>query len=650
MKRYTRIITALVLTALMMFGTAVRGSSLDAGLTAAVSVEKIDGLSEDFIMGADVSSLLSLEASGRVFYGFDGRPQDLMKTLHESGINYIRVRVWNDPFDENGNGYGGGNCTVDTAIELGKRAAEYGMGLLVDFHYSDFWADPGKQQAPKAWQDMTLADKTTAIYEFTVDSINRIQQSGVKIGMVQVGNETTGGLCGETETEKRYALMRTAAKAVRDTDDSILIAAHFTNPEKKLYAGFAEDLKNCSVDYDIFATSFYPEFHGTIYNLKEQLAAVHELTGKKVMIAETSWAYDSDILGAYKHSVQGQADEIADCVNAMTELGDYAVGVFYWEPAWIDVPGDTEEERAEKRELYGAGWASSYAAAYDPYDAGQYYGATACIPSSLFDPDGHPLYSLRTFRYLREGTAYQPKNYVNNPSFEEDDTSMWRINGANAGSAGRKGDPSNARDGSCSLHFWSDQELDFTVEQTVADLPEGEYDLSLSIQGDVGKSASIKLYAVCDGVRIEQSVLPDGWKNWKVPLIGPIVCNSGSLTIGIEIKAAAGSWGSIDCVELVRRPKTYLLGDADGDGEVTIIDATNIQKKLANLPLSCRFNETAADTDGDDKVTIIDATYIQRWLADFENNFRINERFIAPDPTTPRLDSDPYELQIIPSN
>ena len=141
---------------------------------------------------------------------------------------------------------------------------------------------------------------------------------------------------------------------------------------------------------------------------QEQLAAVHELTGKRVMIAETSWSYDSTLVGAYKRSVQGQADEIADCIQAMADLGDYALGMFYWEPAWIDVPGDTEAEKSEKRELYGAGWASSYAGAYDPDDAGQWWGATACVPSSLFDPEGHPLESLKAFKFARTGTDYVP--------------------------------------------------------------------------------------------------------------------------------------------------------------------------------------------------------------------------------------------------
>jgi hypothetical protein len=150
--------------------------------------------------------------------------------------------------------------------------------------------------------------------------------------------------------------------------------------------------------------AYYPEYHGTIENLKYELTKVHNITGKNVMIAETAWSYSYNDNKAYETSVQGQADEIRACVNAMVELGEYAVGVFYWEPAWIDVPGDNEESKIKVREKYGAGWASSYAGSYDPYDAGKYYGASDCIDTSLFDTKGHPLESLKTFLYVRYGT------------------------------------------------------------------------------------------------------------------------------------------------------------------------------------------------------------------------------------------------------
>ena len=117
-------------------------------------VKKVDNIPENFIFGMDASSVLSEEASGVKYYNFDGEEHDVFKTLAESGVNYIRVRVWNNPFDGDNNGYGGGNCTIDTAVEIGKRATKYGMKLLLNFHYSDFWADPGKQMVPLEWKDM----------------------------------------------------------------------------------------------------------------------------------------------------------------------------------------------------------------------------------------------------------------------------------------------------------------------------------------------------------------------------------------------------------------------------------------------------------------------------------------------------------------
>ena len=116
-----------------------------------ISVESIRGIGEDFIRGVDVSELLSLEKSGVKFYSFDGTEQDCLKTLADSGVNYVRIRIWNDPYDEDGNGYGGGNCDLDTAITLGKRATDYGMKVLIVFHYSDFCAVPARQLCPKAW-------------------------------------------------------------------------------------------------------------------------------------------------------------------------------------------------------------------------------------------------------------------------------------------------------------------------------------------------------------------------------------------------------------------------------------------------------------------------------------------------------------------
>ena len=164
------------LSALLALGGACGASAaeLRAPVRDSITVEKIDFQRPDFIRGMDVSSVISLENAGVTFKSESGGERDLFALLAENGVNYIRVRIWNDPRDSSGNGYGGGNCDVETAAQIGKRAAAYGMKLLADFHYSDFWADPAKQKAPKAWEHMTVAQKETALYRYTLDSLNTI--------------------------------------------------------------------------------------------------------------------------------------------------------------------------------------------------------------------------------------------------------------------------------------------------------------------------------------------------------------------------------------------------------------------------------------------------------------------------------------------
>ena len=262
---------------------------------------------QNFILGMDASSVPSLEAGGVQYYNKEGRAQDVFSILSDAGINYIRVRVWNHPFDENGNGYGGGNCDIENALKIGKRATQYGMKLLVDFHYSDFWADPGKQMAPLAWRDMTIEEKTDALYRFTCDSLTRLKEAGIDVGIVQIGNETNGGLAGETRWENMAKLFSAGAKAVRDILPKALVAVHFTNPEKPgAYAYYSRQLADLEVDYDVFATSYYPQWHGSLENLQEVLTAVNETYGKQVLVVETAHAYTPNDLDFHPNTVTAE--------------------------------------------------------------------------------------------------------------------------------------------------------------------------------------------------------------------------------------------------------------------------------------------------------------------------------------------------------
>ena len=375
-----------------------------------VYVEPVDGISDDFYRGMDVSAVLALENSGVKYYNFDGEEQDVFMTLAQAGVNYIRLRVWNDPYDENGNGYGGGNNDVATAITLGQRATQYGMKVCIDFHYSDFWADPKRQHAPKAWEGMSADEKADALYDFTKESLTQILDAGVDVGMVQVGNEINNGMSGETDVPAVMELLSAGSRAVREIADSygkdIRIVLHYTNIEDNEEVDtMAANLKEYGVDYDIFGLSYYPFWHGTLQMLEDNMNDIAVRYGKELIVAEVSMGHtmedyknyekltDSERKGyatkpelaakvEYPMTVQGQADFTKDFLKRVANVADNkGAGFFWWEPAWIPVPG--------------SGWATPASLKYmnDPGPCGNEWANQA-----LFDYEGNALPALEVIR------------------------------------------------------------------------------------------------------------------------------------------------------------------------------------------------------------------------------------------------------------
>lgn len=625
-----------------------------------IFVKQVSGLSAAFVMGADVSSVLSLEKSGVVFRNRAGEPQDLFQTLAENGVNSIRIRVWNHPFSDSGVGYGGGNCDIDRAIEIGKRATARGLWVYLDFHYSDFWADPGKQRAPLAWETLSLEDKADALYAYTRDSLLRALEAGVDVRMVQLGNETVTAMCGETNWNAIGTLLRAGSRAIRDASKKvgrhIDIAIHFTNPEKAgAYERFARILNAQKVDYDVFASSWYPYWHGTQEEFIRALRDAARISGKKVLCAEVAYAYtyddgdgfpnavsrDSVFPRQWPVTVQGQADAIRCCIEAVAAIGDAGMGVYYWEPAWIPVPGDTKGEREALWDRWGSGWATRAAAEYDKKDAGAYFGGSGWDNQALFSFEGIPLDSLAVWKLARTGatTALRPdsaaeqmvrvrigdpiklpasvevimndgsretlpvrwdqaaetlapkdrygelvpidgvgsrgvgeyalfgvvesggrtvrafarvyaveQNYVENPSFEDDDISMWRVvaDGTPPTELGVQDKKADAKTGSRSFHFWSRQKIAFRVEQTITGLRPGVYKFSVAIHGgDAGKQ-NIHIYARTGIEELRQSANVDGWRNFREPTIPRIRVTDGTVTVGAYISCDANGWGSLD--------------------------------------------------------------------------------------------------------
>ena len=415
---------------------------------APITIEKVKNLSSDFIMGADISSMISELDSGVVYRDYDGNElktlDDIVKFLAEQGINHIRVRVWNDPYDSDGNGYGGGNNDVAKAKKFAEACRKVGIKMLVDFHCSDLWTDPGKQQAPKAWKNYTLDQKAGALTEFIEASLNTIDPKKDVVDMVQVGNETTGGFIGETNVVNMCTLFSAGSKGVKAYNKDVKVVIHVESPHKGTVAAWAKNLSDNNVNYDIIATSYYPYWHGTLANLKSQFQTVKSTYGKDVMVAETSYAYTLADSDGHENTVrvgnndsgdnvtepfteQGQATYIRNLINTVNEAG--GLGVYYWEPAWLtvgDTTGLTDDaydsqvvENKTKWEKYGSGWASSYASEYDAKDAGKWFGGSAVDNQAMFYPDGTATAALHVWNYVRTGAKSNLIGVEKIESFDE---------------------------------------------------------------------------------------------------------------------------------------------------------------------------------------------------------------------------------------
>lgn len=424
--------------------TTAREALIPADIVdAEIFVDKLD-LSEDFIKGVDISSYVAEKQSGVVYRDFSGNPLDdagFFRLLKESGVNWVRIRVWNNPYDTNGNGYGGGNNDLEKAKVMGKLATDAGLKVLIDFHYSDFWADPAMQAAPKGWKNLGVDDKAAAVYDYTLESLSALHAAGVDVRMVQIGNETNNGICGEGNTAgwgsvaKIYNAGSQAVRAYEETvfgtgtadGSQVMVALHFTEPNTGIQSAIAKNLNDNGVDYDVFATSYYPFWHGTLENLNAVLSGIATAYGKKVMVAETSYAYTfedgdghennvrADKAGSltlnYNISMQGQADAVSNVMKTVSGTTN-GIGMFYWEPAWIPVSeydasaanaAEVLASNQAKWEVYGSGWAASYSAEYDPENAGRYYGGSSWDNQALFDYNGNPLDSLNVFKYVDSG-------------------------------------------------------------------------------------------------------------------------------------------------------------------------------------------------------------------------------------------------------
>lgn len=405
---------------------AVAASAVDA--TEAVMVADVFAPAQvkaGFVKGADISTLHEMEAVGFKYYGLDGQEGDALTLLKQQGFNYVRLRLWNDPYDASGKGYGGGTNDVPTNLALAKRAKALGMGFLLDFHYSDFWADPSKQFKPKAWETMSFDELKKAVYQYTYDTIKTFKDAGVLPDMVQVGNEITYGMLwpegklgalGSSDFARLAALLKAGIAGVKDAvaagavdaaaDDAAANAAddaakvkimlHIDKGTRIEQAKwwFSEVTKQ-GVPFDVVGLSMYPWWEGKIPDLVKTIKWLGETYHKEVYVVEASYGYgleDPDHSGnlftqesadkvGYPATVAGQATYLKELMEAVAAV-DCGQGIFYWEPAW--------------KAHQGISWASKAGMQYMHGDPNWQEG-NAWENQALFDDQGKLLNSVKVF-------------------------------------------------------------------------------------------------------------------------------------------------------------------------------------------------------------------------------------------------------------
>ncbi len=282
-----------------------------------------------FALGADVSWLPQMEALGYSFYNDAGVRQDCIQILKDHGINTIRLRVWVNPSNNIYNGH----CSKAETVVMAKRAAAMGFRIMIDFHYSDSWADPGQQTKPAAWSSHGISQLITDVYDHTYDVLDSLKSAGIIPEWVQVGNETNDGMLWEDGRASANmgsfaSLVTSGCNAVKAVDSSIKVIVHISNGyDNALFRWIFDGLKTNSARYDVIGMSLYPASGNWSTLTGQCLTNMNDMVsryGKQVMICEVGMAYTA---------AQACKDMLTDLISKTKSVsGNSGLGVFYWEP------------------------------------------------------------------------------------------------------------------------------------------------------------------------------------------------------------------------------------------------------------------------------------------------------------------------------
>jgi arabinogalactan endo-1,4-beta-galactosidase len=300
------------------------------------------------MQGADVSSVQRALDLGASYYDSSGNKKDPLDILKGAGVNYIRLRVWNNP----ASGYN----NESKVLTYAKTVKSKGLKLLIDLHLSDSWADAGTQNKPGAWSGHNISQLQTDVYNYVYGVCNSLKGQGTTPDAVQIGNEiNTGMLWSDGQvSNNNFAnlglLLKQGYKAVKACNSGTQVFIHTADANSDSNARwFYDGIKGQGVSWDVTALSYYCFWHGSMSNMTSVVSDMKSRYGKPVVIVETAHPFTlsnadstTNVVGStcsgYAATWQGQAQNFTDVQSAARSGG--ASGVFYWEPTWYAVTGN----------------------------------------------------------------------------------------------------------------------------------------------------------------------------------------------------------------------------------------------------------------------------------------------------------------------
>ena len=331
-----------------LFGYALVAAGLMLGTPSTASPKRA---LPSFVAGGDVSLLTAMESQG-IVYKIDGKPVDALQAMKSAGMNCARLRLWVQPSHE-------GVIINDLpyTIALGRRVKKAGLLLLLDIHYADTWADPGKQPKPATWANLPVDKLTSTVHDYSRDVISAMRTAGAMPDIVQVGNEIIGGMLwpdGKTwgaghDFTNLGKFLKSGIQGVKDGSGKStppLIMIHIDRGgDWKGTQWFFDGIKAQGVTFDIIGESYYPVFHGPLSGLKETLTNASARYHKPIIVVETAYPYKPDGRSnskamTYPKTPEGQLQFLKDVTATVRQApGGLGRGVVYWEPEWLPTKG-----------------------------------------------------------------------------------------------------------------------------------------------------------------------------------------------------------------------------------------------------------------------------------------------------------------------